>query len=115
MREFDDTPLEAISIDGLRQALRGAGEEDDRWEAKGGEVRPEHVQRAAAGLANRDGGFVVLGADRAADGWVLTGLQPPRDDEPGTWLSRVLRSGLRPLPPVKQRLYVLDAVAGRRC
>lgn len=71
-------------------------------------MRPEHVQRAAAGLANRDGGFVALGADRAADGWVLTGLQPPREDEPGTWLSRVLRSGLRPLPPVKQRLYVLE-------
>lgn len=108
MRELDDIPLEAVSTDDLRRALRRAGDEDDRWEAKGGEVRPEHVQRAAAGLANRDGGSVVLGAERTGDGWALTGLQAPRDDEPGTWLARVLRSGLRPLPPVEQRVYGLE-------
>ena len=99
MRELDDIALEAVSLDDLRQALRRAGDEDDRWEAKGGEVRSEHVQRAVAGLANREGGFVVIGAERTADGWALTGQQPPRDDEPGTWLSRVLRSDFGPCRP----------------
>jgi len=108
MQELNDKPLEAVDVDDLRRALHGAGVEDDRWGAKGGELRPEHVQRAVAGLANRDGGFVVLGAERTAGRWALTGLSPTRDDEPGTWLSRVLRTGLRPLPPVEQRLYAVE-------
>jgi len=38
MQELNDKPLEAVDVDDLRRALHGAGVEDDRWEAKGGEL-----------------------------------------------------------------------------
>lgn len=48
MRQLLDTPLDEVDCDRLRAVLTAAGEEDDRWEAKGGALRPEHVFRAVA-------------------------------------------------------------------
>ena len=47
MRQLLDTPLDEVDCDRLRAALDAAGDEDDRWEAKGGALRPEHVFRVA--------------------------------------------------------------------
>lgn len=73
MHELLDPPLDEISEDRLRAVLAAAGDEDGRWEAKGGTLRSEHVFRAVAGLANRDGGLLVIGATRlATGGWELS-------------------------------------------
>jgi hypothetical protein len=108
MRELLDTPLDQIGDDRLRAALASACDEDDRWEAKGGTLRPEQVFRAVAGLANRAGGLLVIGAARSASGgWELTGCAIP--GEPGQRLARVVRDNLRPPPPVDFRTWEVAA------
>lgn len=111
MRSLLDLPPEDVTLDGLAAALDSAGDEDDRWEAKGGDhLRAEHVFRPVAGLANRAGGLLVLGANRRADGaWSLDGTR--FSAEPGTWIGRVIRDNLRPPPPT--RLAVFEVAAGR--
>jgi hypothetical protein len=83
VRALFDMPLDDISLEVLEHALHAATDEDGRWEAKSRDLRPEHVQRALAGFANRDGGLLVLGAKRAGRGWTLAALDPRRGDEPG--------------------------------
>lgn len=104
MRDLLDAPLDQIDCDRLRAVLAAAGDEDDRWEAKGGTLRAEHVFRAVAGLANRDGGLLAVGATRSATGgWQLPGCTMP--GEPGQWLARVVRDNLHPAPPIDVRTW----------
>ena len=104
MRNLLDRPLAELTLDELRGALSTAGDEDDRWEAKGGPLRAEHVFRPVAGLANREGGLLILGA-RRADGtaWHLDGS--PIGSEPGQWVARVIRDNLHPAPPCEVRVF----------
>lgn len=64
MRNLLDRPLDELSLDDFRAALSEARDENDRWEVKGGALRSEHVFKPVAGLGNRDGGLLVLGASR---------------------------------------------------
>ncbi|HST31911.1 MAG TPA: hypothetical protein VLJ80_00160 [Solirubrobacteraceae bacterium] len=91
----------------LKQELAIAGDETEWWEAKAGVLRPEHIQRSVAGLANRDGGLLLIGAVQAEDGWVLRGVQARPELEAGTWLADTLRA-LRPMPVIQQQIYNLD-------
>lgn len=103
-----DQSLEDLTLDDLRDALTHAGDEDEHWEAKAQDVRREHVLNAIAGLANRDGGSFVIGAARGDGGiWTLSGARPPAE-EPGLWLSQIIRSGLQPIPNFQSRVFNLD-------
>lgn len=108
VRDLLDRPLNELTLDDVRAALSTARDEDDRWEVKGGTLRAEHVFRPVAGLGNRDGGLLVLGASRIADaGWQLDGARFA--GEPGQWVARVIRDNLRPAPPYALRTFELSA------
>lgn len=110
MRSLLDRAVDELTLSDLRAALAGAGDEDDRWEVKGGDIRPLHVFKAIAGLANRTGGLLLLGASRAADGsWELDGA--PFPTEPGQWVARVIRSNLT--PPPQYGIRVLEISPGK--
>lgn len=110
VRALLERPVADVQLAELTAALAASGDENDRWEAKGGSVRSEHVVRAVAGLANREGGLLVLGASHAANGrWTLDGSTFA--NEPGTWLARVLRDNLRPAPP--HEIATLEVSPGR--
>lgn len=110
MRDLLDRPLDGLTLDDVRAALSVARDEDDRWEAKGGTVRPEHVFRPVAGLGNRDGGVLVLGVSRIPNaGWQLDGS--PFTGEPGQWVARVIRDNLSPAPPHTLRTF--EVATGR--
>lgn len=104
MRNLLDRPLDELSLDDLRAALSEARDENDRWEVKGGTLRSEHVFKPVAGLGNRDGGLLVLGASRVQNaGWQLDGSAFV--GEPGQWVARVIRDNLRPAPPHVLRTF----------
>ena len=101
-------PLSDLNADVLRRVLADVGDEDTRWETKGGVAHASAVVKAVAGLANRDGGVLVLGAERGDDGlWRLVGVAPVRD-EPALWLDKVLNDGLRPAPSFEVIVCSLD-------
>jgi hypothetical protein len=81
--------------------LESAGEEGVTWEAKGagesgGPPRPDGLRKAACGLANQIGGYLIVGASRTADTWRLDGIRRPAE-EPSLWLGQILRR-LQPVP-----------------
>lgn len=93
----------------LKAVLAAAGEEDTGWEAKGPGVDASGIAKAVAGLANRDGGVLVLGAESAAGGWNVTGLEPRRDGEPGRWISDAVSDAIRPVPRIEAKIISVDA------
>lgn len=78
---------------------RTTEDEPLHWEAKAGEVTPDHVRRAVTAFANREGGYLILGANRDSGTrtWTLPGVQFP-GTEPRTWLSNIIRSNISPPP-----------------
>jgi hypothetical protein len=85
----------------VERFLAEAGEEGVTWEAKGGSEtgeipRPESIRKAACGLANQAGGYLIVGATRAEGKWQLDGIPRPAS-EPALWLGQILR-GLQPVP-----------------
>lgn len=92
--------------------LREAGEEGVTWEAKSddarGRLRPDSIRKAACGLANRIGGYLLIGArwSKETTRWELPGIAPP-DDEPELWIGKVLR-GLNPTPRFEPKVWRLD-------
>lgn len=105
--ELIDRGFAEIDISELRAALASAGDEDDRWEIKGTDLRPEHVYRAVAGLGNNIGGILILGASRSGDTWQLEGRRFP--GEPGPWIEQVIRDNLSPAPPFRIQIYNFDS------
>jgi hypothetical protein len=101
-----------LAPDAVREFLRAAGEEGVTWEAKAddkrGRLHRDSLRKAACGFANRDGGYVIVGAKRDADmgEWSLPGITKP-DEEPELWIGRVLRS-LRPSPRFEPQMWKLD-------
>ena len=85
---------DALTLDDVRAFLSEAGDEGMTWEAKGTESVRKHV----SAFANASGGFYIVGATRDGDRgpWRID----PVDfgGEPTTWLSRVIRDGMRPVP-----------------
>jgi predicted HTH transcriptional regulator len=107
-----DVPFDRLDVGDLRRFLGEAGDEGLTWEAKAdhesGRLRPQQVHKAACGLANQIGGYLILGARRDAKGepWQLPGINP-RDDEIDVWIGEVLRR-LRPEPRHQTRAWEVD-------
>lgn len=96
--DFDD-----LQLDSVLAFLAGAGSEPLRWEAKGGDIRPEHVTKNVGGFANAiEGGYLLLGFEKSAGVWMASGFKFP-DDDPPAWVSRIVGSTLRPRPRLDVR------------
>jgi hypothetical protein len=97
-----DVPWDRLERSHLERFLESAGEEGVTWEAKGarresGEApRSDSIRKAACGLANQIGGYLIVGARRIDGTWRLDGIPRPAD-EPALWLGQILR-GLQPVP-----------------
>ena len=100
--------------------LADAGDEGLTWEAKGDAkesrwLRREQIEKAVSGFANSQlGGVLVIGAERKEgdQGWVLTGLLPPDEDEVELAISKVIRTGVQPIPAF--RIKVWPTTDGRK-
>jgi hypothetical protein len=112
MLELFETPWEDLDADGVRDFLESAGEEGVTWEAKAGDekgrLHPDSLRKAVCGLANRIGGYVLVGAkwNKAEKRWELPGITPP-DEEPELWIGKVVR-GLTPAPRFEPKAWTLD-------
>src|SRR3954447_23785153 len=95
---------DAVFVDG--------GDEGATWEPKAdderGRLRPESVRKAANGLANRVGGYVIIGAtrDKKTREWTVPGIES-LDDEPELWIGKVLRR-LSPVPRFVTKVWHRD-------
>lgn len=114
-------PLFGVSWDALDKShlvhfLEEAGDEGLTWEAKGGAkegrwLRREQIEKAVSGFANSQlGGVLVIGAEREGSdqGWVLTGLLPPSEDEVELAISKVIRAGVQPVPAFRVKVWPIS-------
>lgn len=112
MFDLFDTPWDKLSPSVLVAWLEEAGEEGVTWEAKAddekGRLHIDSVRKAACGLANQIGGYILIGAkwDKKARTWSLPGVTPP-DAEPETWIGKAIRA-LQPAPRYVPRTWFLD-------
>jgi hypothetical protein len=96
-------PWEELDLEHVQRFLASAGREPLTWEAKGTELRPEHVTRHVCGFANAvDGGYLLLGFDLVEEDWRATGWAFPGDDPP-VWVSNIVRTTLDPRPRIDVR------------
>src|SRR3954453_23126735 len=103
-------PWSEIDLGAIERFLSSAGEEGVTWEAKAddsrGHLRPDSIRKAACGLANQIGGYLLLGANRDAQNiWRLPGIEAP-DSEPELWIGKILRQ-LRPTPQFEAKTWKL--------
>src|SRR5215218_10247486 len=105
-------PFTDLALADVRAFLDDAGDEGITWEAKGPDPRnidtplePRLLERAACGLANSIGGYVILGAAQDANTrrWNLPGIRL-KGGEPGTWIDDVIGS-LRPRPRIDDPVW----------
>lgn len=93
---------EELDLPDVAHFLAAADEEGVTWEAKAdderGPLRPDSIRKAACGLANQIGGYLILGAKQEKKGapWELPGIDA-RAPEMKLWVGQVLRE-LRPVP-----------------
>lgn len=108
-------PWDALGLDDLRAFLKNQPDEGLTWEAKGGDIRPEHVRNAVCAFANSDlGGFLVLGVSRprATGIWAFDHWEPR--GEPGLWVEDCLaHGGVAPRPRLQVKDWRLDDGVGR--
>lgn len=100
--------IEAVDVENFLTAT--TDDEPLHWEAKGTQVRPEQVATATAGFANREGGYLIIGASRdlASGSWQLDGVEFTHS-EPGTWISSAIRSHAKPPPHFDVRAWTLPS------
>jgi hypothetical protein len=113
VRDFFGIPWSGLTFRGLEAFFAEAGDEGLTWEAKGGDRRPHRdtVRKAVCGFANATGGFLIVGADRGHSGWTVPGVVFDLD-EPATWISGVIATGLRPSPSYDVKVF--DRAGGRK-
>lgn len=105
MRRLLELTPQSITLEQLRFALHSAGDEDERFEIKGPRARPEQLIKSVGGLANRDGGILVVGAERdAGSSWRLAG-RVTSVDEFGHWLGQIIGEHLKPVPGHTIRVF----------
>lgn len=99
-----------VSADDVHAFLSTTTDDEPlHWEAKSTQLRPEQVAKAVAGLANREGGYLILGASRdtASGTWRLDGVDFTHA-EPATWLSGAIRGNANPPPHFDVRAWTLS-------
>jgi hypothetical protein len=97
MEMFFGTPWEGVTLDVVEAFLADAGDEGLTWEAKGTkQPHPHSVRKHVGAFGNTVGGFYIVGATQDGATWKLDPVS--FSDEPQTWLSRVIRANLRPVP-----------------
>lgn len=120
MDSFFGTPWADLDLEAVERFLvEDAEAEGLTWEAKGSDPRggdPPHrdaVRKHVSAFANSElGGFYLLGAareQRSAGPWKLDPLDFD-GEEPTTWLSRVIRNGVNPVPPHDIREWERDGL-----
>lgn len=108
-------PLPQVELVDIEAFLSDAGEESVTWEAKAdddeqrrrpsgqtpGRLGRNTIRKAVCGLANRIGGYLIIGArwNTNESCWELPGVAVDHD-EPDLWLAQVVDSGVRPIPPL---------------
>jgi hypothetical protein len=107
---FFGTPWDDLDLGDVERFLTEDAEAEGlTWEAKGADPRGggdrphrDAVRKHVSAFANSElGGFYILGAARAqrnSGPWRLDPLDFG-GEEPTTWLSRVIRNGVNPVPP----------------
>lgn len=107
MLDLFPVPWDELDLENLDGFLRVAQPEPLHWEAKGTQVRPDQVTKAAGAFANSfDGGYLILGAteskrEKRSSQWTLDGAA--FSEEPALWVSKVIDAGLRPRPAFQIR------------
>lgn len=89
-----------LTAEHVRAFLASTDDDESlRWEAKGVQVHAGQVAKAVAAFANRDGGYLIIGAsrDETTGVWRLDGAELP-GSEPRTWVSTIIRERVRPAP-----------------
>jgi Putative DNA-binding domain len=95
---FGRVQWESLTLDDVEAFLAEAGDEGLTWEAKGTErPHPRSVLKQVCAFANAQGGYLLVGVRREDGAWVADGVDF-RGEEPTTWLGRIIRNGLRPVP-----------------
>jgi hypothetical protein len=100
-----------LTLQDVQAYLDDAEDEPLLWEAKGIKAHGREVRRQVCAFANsHEGGYVIVGAAKAADQpWALNGVRFA--DEPRTWLSNVIadpEGGVRPRPDFDIRVWPAD-------
>src|SRR4051812_14567082 len=112
MLDLFESPWDDLDPHAVRDFLKTAREEGVTWEAKAdderGRLHADSLRKAECGLANRVGGYVLVGAkwNKGEKRWELPGITPP-DEEPELWIGKVVR-GLRPTPRFDAQVWTLD-------
>ena len=119
MDSFFGTPWDDLDLQTVERFLAEDAEAEGlTWEAKGADPRGggdrphrDAVRKHVSAFANSElGGFYILGAARTARNagpWRLDPLDFA-GEEPTTWLSRVIRNGVNPVPPYDVREWAVD-------
>jgi hypothetical protein len=87
-----------LALEHVQRFLTDAGSEPLLWEAKGTELHRDMLRVQVCGFANsHDGGFLILGANKADGGWSLDGVA--FDHDPTTWIADIVGGGhIAPYP-----------------
>ena len=108
-------PFEELELAHLTTYFEELRAETLAWEAKGGQIRPEHVRDGVCGFANSVlGGYLVLGVSRAdpkakagercrykVDGW--------EQEDPATWIGSCIGyGGISPRPSYNVRPFAIQ-------
>jgi len=104
----------SLDLARVEQFLTATREDEPlHWEAKSGKVTPDHVRHAVTAFANREGGYLIIGAERnpGKGTWSLPGVELP-GTEPLTWGSNIIRSAVSPPPDFDIRSW--DRAGGRK-
>jgi len=89
-------PWDELTKGDVERFLASASAVEDEgltWEAKAGQIKPQHIHKAVSAFANSVlGGYLILGADRSDRGqpWTLPGCEI-RGAEPRTWIAQAAR------------------------
>jgi len=94
------TTWDELELEHLRAFFAERRNEGLTWEARGGQIRPEHVRAGVCAFGNSVlGGYLIMGAsqDRDSGLWALEGWEPRT--EPELWIGDCLSNdGVRPAP-----------------
>jgi len=103
-RETFKKPLAELGLDDVRDLVDGSIGEPLLWEAKGADVRPEQIAKAACAFSNGvEPGYVLIGVEEDGTDWRFPG-RAFGQVEASTWVSDIIQGSLRPLP----RFAVVD-------